>query len=120
MPRTPSLTRQRAKTLRKNLTPAERRLWAHLRAHRFFGVHFRAQHPIGNFIVDFCAPRRRLVIEVDGGQHLEQESEDGRRTRALQAQGYRVLRFWNHQIENELPAVLEAIRLALEDEQTAA
>ena len=120
MPRTPSLTRQRAKTLRKNLTPAERRLWAHLRAHRFFGVHFRAQHPIGGFIVDFCAPRRRLVIEVDGGQHLEQESEDGRRTRALQAQGYRVLRFWNHQIENELPAVLEAIRLALEDEQTAA
>lgn len=71
-------------------------------------------------MVDFCAPRRRLVIEVDGGQHLEQESKDGRRTRALQAQGYRVLRFWNHQIENELPAVLEAIRQALEDGQASA
>jgi very-short-patch-repair endonuclease len=69
---------------------------------------------------DECDPRRCLIIEVDGSQHLQQESEDRRRTLALQARGYRVLRFWNHPIENELPAVLEAIRQALEEGQTAA
>ncbi len=67
--------------------------------------------------MDFCAPRRRLIIEVDGSQHLELQTEDHQRTLVLQERGYRVLRFWNHQIENELPAVLEAIRQALEDDE---
>lgn len=114
-PVSPNLRRQ-AKILRQNMTPAERRLWAHLRANRFESVHFRAQHPIAGYIVDFCAPRRRLIIEIDGGQHLEQGEYDNRRTCALIQRGYRLLRFWNHQVEHELPAVLEAIWQALQDE----
>ena len=63
----------RAKELRHDPTPAEIKLWARLRAHGMADVHFRNQHAIGNYIVDFCAPRRKLIIELDGSQHFEQE-----------------------------------------------
>ena len=66
----------RAKQLHRNMTPAEAKLWTHLRAHRLNGVHFCNQHAIGNYVVDFCAPRRKLIIELDGSQHLEQEEYD--------------------------------------------
>ena len=62
-----------AKQLHRNMTEPEAKLWAHLRAHRMGDVHFRNQHAIGNYIVDFCAPRKKLIIELDGSQHLEQE-----------------------------------------------
>ena len=69
-----------AKELRRNPTPAEIRLHARLRAHRMSDVHFRPQHAIGNYIVDFCSPRKKLVIELDGSQHLETVEEDAERT----------------------------------------
>lgn len=101
--------RRRAKELRKNLTPTEEKLWTHLRAHRMEGVHFRKQHAIGNYIVDFCAPNKKLIIELDGSQHLEQEEYDQMRTNFLKSKGYKVLRFWNHQVMNELDKVLNHI-----------
>jgi len=99
----------RAKELRHDPTPAEIKLWSHVRAHRLGGVHFRDQHAIGPYIVDFCAPRRKLVIELDGSQHLEQIEYDAERTRFLEAKGYRVLRFWNNDVLNHIETVLGVI-----------
>ena len=101
--------RKNARELRKNLTPIEEKLWTHLRAHRMEGVHFRKQHAIGNYIVDFCSPSKKLIIELDGSQHLEQEEYDKERTTFLNSKGYKVLRFWNHQVTNELDTVLNVI-----------
>ena len=102
-------TLHRAGELRKEPTPAEAKLWAYLRAHRFTGVHFRRQHAIGPYITDFCAPSHKLVIEVDGSQHLDQEEYDNERTAFLQARGYRVLRFWNSEVLNNINAVMGVI-----------
>jgi very-short-patch-repair endonuclease len=113
---TPKVFRH-AKDLHRNMTPAEKKLWAHLRAHRMKDVHFRNQHAIGNYIVDFCAPRRKLIIEVDGSQHLEQGAYDAERTAFLETKGYRVLRFWNNQVMNDIEGVLSAITIALEEEE---
>ena len=107
---------RRAKELRKNPTPAEEKLWTHLRAHRMGEVHFRNQHVIGNYIVDFCAPRKKLVIELDGSQHLEQAEYDNERTAFLKSRGYRVLRFWNHEVMNNLDAVLTVIWSVLQEQ----
>lgn len=71
---------KRAKELRRDMTPHERKLQAHLRAHRMGGVHFRSQHAIGHYIADFCSPRNKLIIELVGSQHLEQDEYDGERT----------------------------------------
>ena len=84
-----------AKELHRNLTPAEARLWSRLRSHRMGQVHFRNQHAIGEYVVDFCSPARKLIIELDGSQHLDQEEYDADRTAFLESRGYRVLRFWN-------------------------
>ena len=107
----------RAKELHRNPTPAEVKLWARLRAHRMVDVHFRNQHAIGNYIVDFCAPRRKLIIELDGSQHLEQTEYDAERTAFLQARGYRVVRFWNHDVMNDVESVLCVIELALRESE---
>ncbi len=72
-------------------------------------VHFRNQHAIGNYIVDFCAPRKKLIIELDGGQHLEQEDYDADRTAFLESKGYQVLRFWNNDVMNNVDSVLNVI-----------
>ena len=98
-----------AKELHRNLTPAEAKLWARLRAHRMAGVHFRNQHAIGNYVVDFCAPRKKLIIELDGSQHLEQEEYDSERTAFFKSKGYRVLRFWNNDVLNDLDSMLKVI-----------
>ncbi len=105
----------RAKQLHRNMTPAETKLWARLRAHRMKDVHFRNQHAIGNYIVDFCAPRRKLIIELDGSQHLEQEEYDTERTAFLKSKGYKVLRFWNNEVINDTEKVMHVIDFALED-----
>jgi very-short-patch-repair endonuclease len=102
-----------AKELRRELTPLERKLWAHLRAHRMKGVHFRAQHAIGNYVVDFCAARKRLIIELDGSQHLDQTEYDAVRTEFLESRGYKVIRFWNNDVSNHMDAVLQVIWDAL-------
>ena len=102
-----------AKQLHRNMTPAEVKLWARLRAHRLEGIHFRNQHAIGNYVVDFCAPRRKLIIELDGSQHLEQEAYDNERTAYLQSKGYTVLRFWNNEVMNDIDGVILAIMQAI-------
>lgn len=103
--------RENAKTLRIQMTDAKTRLWYHLRAHRFMGLKFKRQKPIGCYIVDFVCLEQFLVIELDGGQHLEQAARDRERDEYLRERGYRVLRFWNHQVLGEMEAVLERIRL---------
>jgi very-short-patch-repair endonuclease len=91
------------------MSPAEAKLWKHLRAHQMGDVHFRNQHAIGNYIVDFCAPRKKLIIELDGSQHLEQKEYDEERTKCFEARGYQVLRLWNNDVMKDMEAVLKAI-----------
>jgi very-short-patch-repair endonuclease len=102
-----------AKTLRSKQTEAEQRLWYHLRAHRFLGLKFKRQKPMGRYIVDFVCLEQRLIIEVDGGQHSEQLHYDQDRDAWLRSQGYTVLRFWNNDVMQQLENVLEQIRCAL-------
>lgn len=102
-----------ARGLRHDLTPAEIKLWGVLRAHRLGGIQFRRQHPIGGYIVDFCAPTRKLVIELDGGQHLDQQEYDAERTSFLESRGYRVLRFWNNDVMENFDWVVETIMEAV-------
>jgi very-short-patch-repair endonuclease len=101
-----------AKELRKNTTPAEQKLWSVLRNDQL-GVSFRRQHAIGPYIVDFVCLKQKLIIELDGGQHLEQMAYDDERTAFLQAKGYRVLRFWNNDVLNDLNGVMSVILEAL-------
>lgn len=107
----------RAKELHRNMSSAEEKLWKYLRAHRMGNVHFRNQHAIGSYIVDFCAPRKKLIIELDGSQHLEQEEYDDERTKFLEARGYRVLRFWNNDVMNTIDDVLKVIWSVLNEEK---
>jgi very-short-patch-repair endonuclease len=102
-----------ARVLRHRQTDAENKLWAAIRAHQTTNTHFRRQHPVGDYIVDFCAPRRKLIIELDGGQHLEQERYDEVRTRYLESKGYRVLRIWNDEVLKNLDGVIDTILDAL-------
>jgi very-short-patch-repair endonuclease len=103
----------KAKSLRSNQTDAEARLWYHLRANRFMGLKFKRQKPVGRYIADFVCWERRLIIELDGGQHAEQTNYDRQRDGWLRSEGYTVLRFWNHEVMQEMEAVLERIRLAV-------
>lgn len=73
------------------------------------GTHFRRQHAIGPYIVDFCAVKPKLIIEVDGSQHLEQEEYDRERTEYMESKGYRVLRFWNNEVMEEIDTVMGVI-----------
>jgi very-short-patch-repair endonuclease len=102
-----------AKSLRTNQTEAEARLWYHLRAHRFMGLKFKRQKPVGRYIADFVCCERRLIIELDGGQHSEQVTYDQRRDAWLRSRGYTVLRFWNNDVMQQLEGVLEQIRCAV-------
>src|SRR5215217_3004808 len=95
--------------LRKQTTPAEKKLWVYLRLMREDKIRFRRQHAIGNYVVDFCAPRKKMIIELDGSQHLHQQEYDRRRTEYLESRGYQVIRFWNHQVMNDIEGVLLAI-----------
>ena len=106
---------KRARELRRNQTEAEAKLWSCLRNHQLNDVGFRRQHVLGNYIVDFCAPRRKLIIELDGGQHLEQEEYDAERTKFLESRGYKVLRFWNNEVLKNIDDVIREIQLTLED-----
>jgi very-short-patch-repair endonuclease len=111
-------TKHKAVQLRKELTPAEAKLWAYIRNGKL-GVNFRRQHAIGNFIPDFVCIQRKLIIELDGGQHLEQEEYDEERTKYLESQGYKVIRFWNNQIMSDINGVINAIQFALESKTQA-
>jgi len=98
-----------ARQLRQDATIQEKCLWEVLRSHRFDGIKFRRQHPVGEFIVDFCSPAQKLIIELDGSQHLDQAGYDAKRTRFLESKGYRVLRFWNYEIDAGLDGVVMVI-----------
>jgi very-short-patch-repair endonuclease len=109
--------RERARLLRLGMSEAERLLWYHLRAGRLRGSKFRRQKPLGCYIVDFVCVELGLIVEVDGGQHLEQREYDERRTRWLEGQGFSVLRFWNHEVLQQTEAVLEQIVRWVEQKQ---
>ncbi len=98
----------RARNLRRNPTDAERKLWQRLRQPPFDSIHFRRQATTGPYFADFACHAQRVVIEIDGGQHAEDIS-DSKRTAYLNAQGYRVLRFWNNDVFNNIEGVLDAI-----------
>lgn len=102
-------SRQLQRTLRKDMTDAERKLWTALRGSQMHGLKFRRQHPFEDYILDFVCLEAKIVIEVDGGQHAEQSAADERRTHLLQRAGFRVLRFWNNQVLNEFGAVQQMI-----------
>jgi very-short-patch-repair endonuclease len=103
----------RARRLRRDSTDVERLLWGSLRSRRFEEYKFRRQHPIGRYVVDFICPSQRLIIELDGGQHALLQGSDAARTAYLQKQGYRVIRFWNNEVLENLEGVLTMILLEL-------
>ncbi|MBP9727553.1 MAG: endonuclease domain-containing protein [Gammaproteobacteria bacterium] len=103
----------RSRNLRKNPTKAETILWFSLRKRKFCGYKFRRQHIVGSYVVDFICLMQNLIIEVDGSQHLDNQEYDGDRTRYLNAKGFRVIRFWNNQVLEQLNDVLNAIHQAL-------
>lgn len=98
-----------AKKLRKNLTDTEKLLWYHLRKRQLNGLKFRKQAPIGRFVVDFVCLEKRVIIEIDGSQHLLQTTRDQKRDLWLQKEGYRILRFWNSEVFEHTEEVLEII-----------
>jgi len=102
-----------AKKLRQQSTDAERVLWKYLRAHRMAGYKFRRQVVIEPYIVDFVCLQARLIVEADGGHHLEQVEDDLKRSVFLESLGYKVIRFWNDEILGETDTVLEEIHRCL-------
>jgi very-short-patch-repair endonuclease len=104
----------RARELRQFATDAEQQLWSHLRNRQLEGCKFRRQVPIDRFIADFACLERKLVIELDGGQHAEQARYDRARTGVLEAAGWTVHRFWNHEVLQNVEGVLIAIIAALD------
>ncbi|GBH30507.1 endonuclease domain-containing protein [Sphingobium xenophagum] len=103
----------RARALRNNATDAERVLWQAISARKVSGIRFNRQVPVGPFICDFVARSIGLVIEVDGGQH--EDAVDAERTRYIEAQGFRVIRFWNNDVLGNLDGVIEDIMRVVAD-----
>jgi len=101
-----------ARILRKNLTPQERKIWEIVRAHRFYGLEFRRQYPVGRYIVDFICKEKKIIIEIDGGQHNQDINKelDIQRTNYLISKGYKVIRFWNNEIDNNIAGVYEILK----------
>ena len=99
---------QRAKSLRKQSTDTERHLWYYLRANQL-GYKFKRQVPIENYIVDFACLEKRLIIELDGGQHSDNQKYDSDRTAWLNRRGFKVLRFWNHEVFQQTESIIEII-----------
>jgi very-short-patch-repair endonuclease len=97
------------------MTDAERKLWSCLSARKVEGVRFNTQFPVGPFIGDFVSRGAKLVIEVDGGQHASMEDEDIARTRYMELQGYRVIRFWNNDVLENIEGVVAEIERVLQD-----
>ena len=106
--------RQQIREMRRNATDAEQRLWILLRSRALQKYKFRRQHPIGEFVADFCCLQKRLVIEVDGAVHRTQTADDAKRTSLLKERGYEVLRFWNQEVIECPNDVLAKISDALE------
>ena len=99
------------KKLRRNQTPHEEKLWYNLRNKNLHGLKFRRQYKVGPYIVDFICPSKKLVIEVDGGHHAEEihKKKDEQKEDYIKSKGYKILRFWNSDIDENLDGVLEKI-----------
>ena len=108
----PAEQQQRARAMRNNATPAERKLWQAVRASQLDGFKFSRQIAIGPFIADLVCRKQRLVVEIDGGLHGD--ASDIARQRFIEAQGYRVLRFWNYQVMRDLDFVVAIMLAALQ------
>ena len=106
--------RNRAREFRRDMTPAERRLWTLLQRRQVGGFRFRRQCPVGPYIADFACLEARLLIEVDGGQHMD-EAGDVRRDTLLRREGFHVLRFWNNEVMTNLEGVRALIVSRLAD-----
>jgi very-short-patch-repair endonuclease len=105
---TNAFTKPAAKALRKSLTDAERKLWLRLQGAQL-GVKFRRQHPFENYILDFVCLEKMIVVEVDGSQHVEQQTYDATRSNMLIDAGFQVLRFWNNDVLNQTDEVVQSI-----------
>jgi very-short-patch-repair endonuclease len=103
--------KENARALRRNQSPAEKKLWRALRDRRFADFKFRRQQVLGSYIVDFFCARAALALELDWETHFGRETPDANRQSWLEGQGIKVLRFWNTQVFDEFEAVLEAIWL---------
>jgi len=105
------LLKERRRTLRKNQTDAEKALWKHIRGRQVHGLRFLRQYSIGMYILDFYCPHVQLAIELDGGQHNQEDQRDydAERSVYLHAQGTTVMRFWNHEVHQHMDAVLMRI-----------
>ena len=110
----PTLPRDRGRELRGEATEAEQKLWSRLRKKQLSGFQFHRQYSIGPFFVDFVCPEARLIIEVDGSQHADQEEQDESRSEFLRANRYGVVRFWNFEIMSDIDSVVERIAEMLE------
>ena len=104
-----------SRALRQSATEAEEKMWKHLRNRQLDGFKFRRQSKIGGFIGDFVCEQTRIIIELDGSQHGERIEQDTARTVVLESNGYRVLRFWNSDVLQNMSGVLEVIRNSLRD-----
>ena len=104
---------QAARGMRTEPTEAEDVLWEALRGRRLDGLRFRRQHPVGRFVLDFYCPIHKLAVEVDGEVHDSQQERDAERTAVIEAHGYRVVRFRNEEVMQNLPAVLDGIRTVI-------
>ena len=100
-----------ARLLRKNQTPQEQKVWQLLRNSQFQNLKFRRQYPIGDYIVDFICKEKKIIIEIDGGQHNQTENieKDNLRTKFLESKGYKIIRFWNNDIDKNLKGVYEEL-----------
>ncbi|HEY6632008.1 MAG TPA: DUF559 domain-containing protein [Rhizobiaceae bacterium] len=116
MPHTPvnEKNRKNAKAMRRVMTDAELKLWNEIRAHRLMGLGFRRQVPIAGYIIDFACPAKKLIVELDGSQHGEDENagKDLVRTARLEQDGWTVLRFWNDDVIRDVAAVCDHIVIA--------
>ena len=110
---------RKARELRHQSTDAERKLWSVLRNRQLDGYKFRRQVPIGNYTVDFVCFAKKVIVEVDGGQHQARAEYDEQRTRWLESRGFRVVRFWNNQVLNETDGLCEAISAVLQGAYTS-
>ena len=109
------MTHSNLRRLRRDQTTAEQRLWTRLRDRQLAGHKFRRQVPLGRFIVDLACYDARLIVEIDGGQHADQQEDDAARAAWLESRGFRVLRFWNHEVLENMEGVLAQIAEVLED-----
>jgi very-short-patch-repair endonuclease len=108
----PAPIHDRPRILRINQTEPERMLWTHLRARQLGNLKFRRQHPVGPFVADFCCIEHRLIVELDGEHHEAREPQDAERSAFLEARGFRVIRFSNFEVSDDIGSVLERILTA--------